>query len=93
MLRPQQQYPILGKACPAPGQKWLGAWGSLGAVHNGCQGTRISPKPCWVSLGVPQAVMLLLGAVTGGIREVKISNCQSCRNVCTNVCSGACLQL
>lgn len=36
-----------------------GARGSLGAVDGGCRGTRVSPKPCWVSPGVPQAEPLL----------------------------------
>lgn len=77
------------RACPAPGStgvSWgLGALESLGAVHGGCRGTRISPKPCWVSLGVPQAELLLTEAVTGEVREVEIWKCLSCKNMFTNV--------
>lgn len=43
-----------GRACPAPGQKRLGARGSLGAERSGCQGTRVSPRgKSQALLGVP----------------------------------------
>lgn len=72
-------------ACPAPGHKRLGAWGSLGAVHSHCCGTRISPKPCWVSLGLSRAEPLLSGALIGEVRDVEIWKCLSCKNIPRNV--------
>lgn len=101
-VKPQQQAGCLGHGSNIP--PWAGpaqhlgrsSWehgGLLGLCTMGYQGTRISPKPCWVSPGVSQAAVLLPETVTREVREVTISNGLSCKNVCTSACSGACLQL
>lgn len=54
-----------GRPCSAPGQKQLRARGSLGAVYGGCWGSRLSPKPCWVSWGVQLSLLLELKLVAG----------------------------
>lgn len=58
-------------------------WGSLRAVHSRSCGTRVSPEPFWVSLGVSRAEPLLSDAVTGEVRD--LWKCLSCKVIPRNV--------
>lgn len=73
---------VLLAAHPAAGQKRLEHGGLLG-LCTVCA-TRMSPKPCWVSLGLSKAEPLLSDTITGEVGDLGIWKCLSCKNIPRN---------